>query len=174
MVHKRAFVALDHNSLPSACSGVGHKGIAQYVPVGGSLSCVKHSCRSGVNLFCRFTLCSFFRCGAAATGGGAHQLRHQGLRGRLWGVPAGGAYPERKCLDRNFVTSTDIVKDEAVVAQTDPRTPDGATPESAPAGSGSWSRSCWLARNWPLTHRPSDPYGGARDGRSVGSWWTGD
>ena len=29
VVHKRAFVTLGHNSLPSACSGVGHKGIVQ-------------------------------------------------------------------------------------------------------------------------------------------------
>ena len=29
VVHKRAFVTLGHNSLPSACSSVGHKGIAQ-------------------------------------------------------------------------------------------------------------------------------------------------
>ena len=35
VVHKRAFVTLGHNSLLSACSGVGHKGIAQYAPVGG-------------------------------------------------------------------------------------------------------------------------------------------
>ena len=34
VVHKRAFVTLGHNSLPSACSGVGHKGIAQSAPVG--------------------------------------------------------------------------------------------------------------------------------------------
>ena len=27
--HKRAFVTLGHNSLPSACPGVGHKGIVQ-------------------------------------------------------------------------------------------------------------------------------------------------
>ena len=35
VVHKRAFVTLGHKSLPSACSGVGHKGIVQYAPVGG-------------------------------------------------------------------------------------------------------------------------------------------
>ena len=35
VVHKRAFVTLGHNSLPSACSGVGHKGIVQSEPVGG-------------------------------------------------------------------------------------------------------------------------------------------
>ena len=29
VVHKRAFVTLGHNSLPSACSGMGHKGIVQ-------------------------------------------------------------------------------------------------------------------------------------------------
>ena len=29
VVHKRAFVTLGHNSLPSACSGVGHKGIVR-------------------------------------------------------------------------------------------------------------------------------------------------
>ena len=33
--HKRAFVTLGHNSLLSACPVVGHKGIAQYAPVGG-------------------------------------------------------------------------------------------------------------------------------------------
>ena len=33
--HKRAFVTLGHNSLPSACSDVGHKGIAQSAPGGG-------------------------------------------------------------------------------------------------------------------------------------------
>ena len=32
--HKRAFVTLGHKSLPSACSGVGHKGIVQYAAVG--------------------------------------------------------------------------------------------------------------------------------------------
>ena len=32
VVHKRAFVTLGHNSLPSACSGVGHKGIVQSAP----------------------------------------------------------------------------------------------------------------------------------------------
>ena len=35
VVHKRAFVTLGHNSLPSACLGVGHKGIVQYAPVAG-------------------------------------------------------------------------------------------------------------------------------------------
>ena len=35
VVHKRAFVTLGHNSLPSACSAVGHKGIVQSAPVGG-------------------------------------------------------------------------------------------------------------------------------------------
>ena len=35
VVHKRAFVTLGHKSLPSACLGVGHKGIAQCRPVGG-------------------------------------------------------------------------------------------------------------------------------------------
>ena len=35
VVHKRAFVTLGHNSLFSACSGVGHKGIAQSAPVEG-------------------------------------------------------------------------------------------------------------------------------------------
>ena len=35
VVHKRAFVTLGHKSLHSACSGVGHKGIVQYAPVGG-------------------------------------------------------------------------------------------------------------------------------------------
>ena len=35
VVHKRAFVTLGHKSLPSACSGVGHKGIVQSSPVGG-------------------------------------------------------------------------------------------------------------------------------------------
>ena len=35
VVHKRAFVTLGHNSLPSACSGVGHKGITQSTPIGG-------------------------------------------------------------------------------------------------------------------------------------------
>ena len=34
LVHKRAFVTLGHNSLSSACLGVGHKGIAQSAPVG--------------------------------------------------------------------------------------------------------------------------------------------
>ena len=34
VVHKRAFVTLVHNSVPSACSGVGHKGIAQSAPLG--------------------------------------------------------------------------------------------------------------------------------------------
>ena len=34
VVHKRAFVTLGHNSLPSACSGVGHKGIVQYAASG--------------------------------------------------------------------------------------------------------------------------------------------
>ena len=34
VVHKRAFVTLGHNSLPSACLGVGHKGIVQSAPVG--------------------------------------------------------------------------------------------------------------------------------------------
>ena len=32
VVHKRAFVTLGHKSLPSACLGVGHKGIAQCRP----------------------------------------------------------------------------------------------------------------------------------------------
>ena len=32
VVHKRAFVILGHNSLPSACLGVGHKGIVEYAP----------------------------------------------------------------------------------------------------------------------------------------------
>ena len=35
VIHKRAFVTLGHNRLPSACSGVGHKGIVQSAPVGG-------------------------------------------------------------------------------------------------------------------------------------------
>ena len=35
VVHKRAFVTLGHKSLPSACSGVSHKGIVQSAPVGG-------------------------------------------------------------------------------------------------------------------------------------------
>ena len=35
VVHKPAFVTLGHNSLSSACSGVGHKGIAQCASVGG-------------------------------------------------------------------------------------------------------------------------------------------
>ena len=35
VVHKRAFVALSHNSLAPACSGVGHKSIVQSAPVGG-------------------------------------------------------------------------------------------------------------------------------------------
>ena len=34
VVHKRAFVTLGHNPLPSACSGVGHKGITQSAPTG--------------------------------------------------------------------------------------------------------------------------------------------
>ena len=36
VVHKRAFVTLGHNSLPSACPEVGHKGVVQSAPVGGS------------------------------------------------------------------------------------------------------------------------------------------
>ena len=35
VVHKRAFVTLGHNSPPSDCSGVCHKGIVQSAPVGG-------------------------------------------------------------------------------------------------------------------------------------------
>ena len=35
VVHKRAFVTLGHKSLPSACSGVGHKGMVKSSPVGG-------------------------------------------------------------------------------------------------------------------------------------------
>ena len=35
VVHQRAFVTLGHNSLPSACSGVCHKGIVQSAPAGG-------------------------------------------------------------------------------------------------------------------------------------------
>ena len=42
VVHKRAFVALGHKPLPSACLGMGHKGIVQYAPVGGRMSRVKH------------------------------------------------------------------------------------------------------------------------------------
>ena len=41
VVYKCAFVTLGHNSLPSTCSDVGHKGIVQSVPVGpASLSCL--------------------------------------------------------------------------------------------------------------------------------------
>ena len=35
VVHKRAFVTLGHNLLPSACSSVGHKGIEEYELAGG-------------------------------------------------------------------------------------------------------------------------------------------
>ena len=38
MVHKRAFVTLGHKSLPSAFSGVGHKGIVPSAPVAGSVA----------------------------------------------------------------------------------------------------------------------------------------
>ena len=48
VVHNRAFVTLGHKSLPSASSGVSFKGIVQFAPVGGRMSRVKHSCRSGV------------------------------------------------------------------------------------------------------------------------------
>ena len=34
VIQKRAFVTLGHSSLPSACLGVGHKGIVQYVSIG--------------------------------------------------------------------------------------------------------------------------------------------
>ena len=36
VVHKRAFVTPGHNSLPSACSGLSHKGMVQSAPVGGT------------------------------------------------------------------------------------------------------------------------------------------
>ena len=36
VVHKRAFVTLGHNSLPSACPDVGHKGIGAIRAGGGS------------------------------------------------------------------------------------------------------------------------------------------
>ena len=35
VVHKRAFVTLGHESLASACLGVGHKGMVQSSPFGG-------------------------------------------------------------------------------------------------------------------------------------------
>ena len=40
--HKRALVTLGHNSLPSACLGVGHKGMVQSAPIRGRMSRVKH------------------------------------------------------------------------------------------------------------------------------------
>ena len=93
VVHKRAFVTLGHKSLPPACSGVGHKGIVQYAPIGGRMSRVKHSCRSGINYSCRFTSCSLPRCWVAAAGGVARPQGDQGVRGRLQGVPPGRHLP---------------------------------------------------------------------------------
>ena len=116
VVHKRALVTLGHKSLPSACSGVGHKGIVQYAPVGGK--CAASSTLAVLGSI-SFAGSPPVPCPAAGLQRWAKLPTSREIKGYVAEFREflqEGTFLERKVPIPNFVTGIEIVEDEAVLA----------------------------------------------------------